>query len=45
LIEHRAPVEGSLGTVTKNLLRVLIGIEDPDDPIAGLEQALAPIAR
>ncbi|MGE0151521.1 MAG: PLP-dependent aspartate aminotransferase family protein [Reyranellaceae bacterium] len=45
LLEHRASVEGPHSTVAKNLLRVSVGIEDPDDLIADLEQALAPIAR
>ena len=43
LIEHRASVEGPHSTVPKNLLRVSVGIEDPDDLIADLEQALAAI--
>ena len=44
LIEHRATVEGSLSSVAKNLLRISVGIEDPDDLIADLEQALSVIA-
>jgi cystathionine gamma-synthase len=44
LLEHRATVEGPHSSVAKNLLRISVGIEDPDDLIADLEQALAPIA-
>ena len=39
LIEHRATMEGP--RVPENLLRLSIGIEDPADLIADLEQALA----
>jgi O-acetylhomoserine/O-acetylserine sulfhydrylase-like pyridoxal-dependent enzyme len=31
--------------VAENLLPICVGIEDRDDPIADLDQALAPIAR
>ena len=41
LIEHRATVEGPHSQVPANLLRLSIGIEDPADLIADLEQALA----
>ena len=41
LIEHRATVEGPHSQVPPNLLRLSIGIEDPADLIADLEQALA----
>ena len=41
LIEHRASVEGSHSVVPKNLLRLSIGIENVDDLIADLDQALA----
>ncbi len=41
LIEHRATMEGPNSTVPPNLLRLSIGIEDPDDLVADLEQALA----
>jgi len=41
LIEHRAAVEGPNSEVPPNLLRLSIGIEDPDDLIRDLEQALA----
>ena len=40
LIEHRATVEGPHSVVPRNLLRLSAGIEDPDDLIADLEQAL-----
>ncbi len=41
LIEHRATIEGPGSPVPENLLRLSIGIEDPADLIADLEQALA----
>lgn len=44
LIEHRASVEGPHSKVQKNLLRLSIGIEDADDLIADLEQALRHLA-
>ena len=40
LIEHRASVEGPHSVVPPNLLRLSVGIEDPDDLIADLEAAL-----
>jgi cystathionine gamma-synthase len=40
LIEHRASVEGPSTPVPADLLRLSIGLEDPDDLIADLEQAL-----
>lgn len=40
LVEHRAAVEGPHSRVPKNLLRLSIGIEDVDDLIADLDQAL-----
>jgi len=40
LIEHRYSIEGPLSPIPKNLLRLSIGIESPDDLIADLEQAL-----
>jgi cystathionine gamma-synthase len=40
LIEHRRAVEGQYSEVPDNLLRLSVGIEDPDDLIADLEQAL-----
>ena len=41
LIEHRASVEGPDSAVPKNLLRVSVGIENADELIADLDQALA----
>ncbi len=40
LIEHRASVEGEGSPVPPDLLRLSVGIEDPDDLIADLENAL-----
>ena len=41
LIEHRASVEAAPTRTPQNLLRTSIGLEDSDDLIADLEQALA----
>jgi cystathionine gamma-synthase len=41
LIEHRASIEGPQSTTPRNLLRLSIGIEEPEDLIADLDQALA----
>ncbi len=41
LIEHRATIEGAGSPVPADLLRLSVGIEDGDDLIADLEQALA----
>lgn len=41
LIEHRASIEGPSSPVPADLLRLSVGIEDPGDLIADLEQALA----
>ena len=41
LIEHRATVEGVDSPFPDDLLRLSVGIEDTDDLIADLEQALA----
>ena len=41
LIEHRASAEGEGSTSPRNLLRLSIGLEHPDDLIADLLQALA----
>jgi len=41
LIEHRASIEGPGSPVPRDLLRLSIGIEDVEDLIADLEQALA----
>jgi cystathionine gamma-synthase len=40
LVEHRASVEGVGSPVPPDLLRLSVGIEDPDDLIADLEAAL-----
>jgi cystathionine gamma-synthase len=40
LIEHRASIEGPGTTVPENLLRLSVGIEEPEDLIADLDQAL-----
>ncbi len=44
LIEHRASVEGAGTPVPDDLLRLSVGIEDVDDLIADLEQALDQIS-
>jgi cystathionine gamma-synthase len=41
LIEHRRAIEGPDSLVPDNLLRLSIGIEDPEDLITDLEAALA----
>lgn len=41
LMEHRASIEGPGSPVPPDLLRLSVGIEDPDDLIADLTQALA----
>ncbi|RMD62961.1 MAG: PLP-dependent transferase [Alphaproteobacteria bacterium] len=43
LIEHRASIEGPGSPVPPDLLRLSVGIEDPADLIADLEQALADV--
>lgn len=40
LVEHRASVEGEGSPVPPDLLRLSVGIEDPDDLIEDLKQAL-----
>jgi cystathionine gamma-synthase len=40
LIEHRASIEGPRSRTPSNLLRLSIGIEEPEDLIADLTQAL-----
>ena len=40
LIEHRASVEGPTSLAPKNLLRISVGLEHPDDLIEDLERAL-----
>ncbi|NND73101.1 MAG: PLP-dependent transferase [Rhodothermales bacterium] len=41
LIEHRASMEGSVTMTPQNLLRLSVGLEDPEDLIADLLQALS----
>ena len=41
LIEHRASVEGTGTPVPADLLRLSVGLEDPEDLVADLEPALA----
>jgi cystathionine gamma-synthase len=41
LIEHRASIEGPGTRVPENLLRLSVGIEEPEDLIEDLRQALA----
>jgi cystathionine gamma-synthase len=41
LVEHRASVEGAGSPAPPDLLRLSVGIEDPDDLIADLEAALS----
>jgi cystathionine gamma-synthase len=41
LIEHRASVEGAGTPVPRDLLRLSVGLEDTEELIADLEQALA----
>ena len=43
LIEHRATVEGEHSTVAKNLLRLSVGIEESQDLIDDMDQALQSI--
>ena len=43
LVEHRASVEGAGTQVPADLLRLSIGIEDPEDLVADLESALQAI--
>ena len=40
LIEHRASSEGPQSTTPKNLLRLSVGLENPQDLVEDLEQAL-----
>lgn len=40
LIEHRASIEGPGSRTPQNLLRLSIGIEEPEDLVADLDQAL-----
>lgn len=41
LIEHRAAVEGPESPTPKNLIRLSVGLEHPDDLMADLDQALS----
>jgi cystathionine gamma-synthase len=41
LIEHRASSEGPQSTTPKNLLRLSVGLENPQDLVEDLAQALA----
>jgi cystathionine gamma-synthase len=41
LIEHRASVEGAHSPCPPDLLRLSVGLEDPDDLIGDLDQALS----
>lgn len=41
LIEHRAGIEAPGGSTPRDLLRLSVGLEHPDDLVADLEQALA----
>jgi cystathionine gamma-synthase len=43
LAEHRKTVEGPTSTLPDNLVRLSIGIENVDDLVADIEQALAGI--
>lgn len=43
LIEHRPTIEGPTSPIPGDLLRLSIGIEDPGDLIADLEQALTTV--
>jgi cystathionine gamma-synthase len=43
LVEHRASVEGEGTRAPEGLLRLSIGLEHPDDLVADLAQALAPL--
>lgn len=43
LIEHRASVEGPKSKTPANLLRLSVGIENVDDLMADLDQALRPL--
>ena len=45
LIEHRHTIEGGITDVPQNLLRLSVGIEDPDDLLDDLGRALTPTAR
>ena len=42
LTEHRASMEGPLSTTPPNLIRLAVGLEEVDDLLADLDQALGP---
>lgn len=42
LVEHRATIEGPNSVVPPDLLRLSVGIEDADELVEDLEQALEP---
>jgi cystathionine gamma-synthase len=44
LVEHRASIEGPASPTPPDLLRLSVGLEDPDDLYADLDQALRPAA-
>ena len=44
LVEHRGPVEGPGSPVPDDLVRLSIGIEDADDLVADLKQALSAVS-
>jgi cystathionine gamma-synthase len=44
LVEHRASVEGAGSMAPDDLLRLSVGLEEPEDLIDDLEQALAPLS-
>ena len=45
LIEHRASVEGAGSPCPPDLLRLSVGLEDPDDLMSDLDQALNAATR
>lgn len=45
LAEHRATVEGPHSIVAPNLIRLSIGLEDPEDLLEDLASALSPVGR
>ncbi len=45
LIEHRASIEGPASSTPRNLLRLSIGLEHPDDLIEDLDQALHAVSH
>ncbi|WP_238783605.1 PLP-dependent transferase [Streptomyces monomycini] len=45
LVEHRYTFEGPGSTSPKDMIRLSIGLEDPADLVADLEQALERAAK